>query len=225
MLRAYTIKCLDSLLSIINWLVTRGCSRLEPFPSLQDEFPEGALLERHWRDIRKEALHLVSVQCPAAGSLSRNLFGNASLAWKANILKFYNYKHPNFQFNADLCPKTMALLTQLPRVRLAMFSILEPGARIYPHTGLFRGCVRYHLGLSVPQDRNRCELQVNNQIYHWKEGEGILFDDTYVHEVHNRTNERRIVLFCDVQRSLPFLPNLLNGWLCNSVFPGLLFEM
>ena len=39
----------------------------------------------------------------------------------------------------------------------------------------------------------------------WKEGEGVLFDDTYVHEVWNKTDERRVVLFLDIYRdeSLP----------------------
>ena len=32
----------------------------------------------------------------------------------------------------------------------AYFSILEPGTKIKPHNGVYKGVLRYHLGLIVP---------------------------------------------------------------------------
>jgi len=48
--------------------------------------------------------------------------------------------------------------------------------------------------------------------YHWKDGEDILFDDTYEHYVVNNTNEIRIILFCDVDRKLVEPINSINKW-------------
>ncbi len=43
--------------------------------------------------------------------------------------------------------------------------------------------------------------------YSWKEGEGILFDETYLHFVHNDTPYHRIILFLDIKR--PFETSLM----------------
>ena len=36
--------------------------------------------------------------------------------------------------------------------------------------------------------------------YSWRDGEDVVFDDTYEHDVHNNTEHRRIILFCDLRR-------------------------
>jgi beta-hydroxylase len=53
-----------------------------------------------------------------------------------------------------------------------------------------------------------CYIICGGVRYDWKEGEGVLFDDTYWHEVWNKTNQRRVVLFLDVLRD-----NSLPRWL------------
>ncbi len=55
------------------------------------------------------------------------------------------------------------------------------------------------MGLMVPNDAP-CYIVVGGQEYAWKEGEGVLFDDTYQHEVWNKSSQRRAVLFCDLFR-------------------------
>ena len=103
-----------------------------------------------------------------------------------------------------MVPKTTNLIKKMPSVTLAMFSILDPGKKIPPHIGFFKGVFRYHLGLIIP-DEGECYIINKKQRYDWKEGEGVLFDDTYIHEVWNKTENRRVVLFLDVYRdeSLP----------------------
>lgn len=78
-------------------------------------------------------------------------------------------------------------MSQCNDVMAAMFSILEPGKYISPHKGPFTGCLRYHLGLKIPKDTKNCYIKVNNEKFYWKEGEAMIFDDTYIHEVHNET--------------------------------------
>jgi beta-hydroxylase len=92
----------------------------------------------------------------------------------------------------------------------AFFSILAPGKHIPDHRGPFNGVLRYHLGLKVPEPAEQCRIRVADEYRHWEEGESLLFDDTYRHEVWNETDGERAVLFMDVRRPLRFPINLLN---------------
>src|SRR5690606_32209754 len=40
------------------------------------------------------------------------------------------------------------------------------------------------------------------QEYAWRDGEDVMFDETYVHWVKNETGTTRVILFCDVERPL-----------------------
>jgi len=117
--------------------------------------------------------------------------------WKRFYIKWYG---PAGADARALCPYTCSLLDDLPEVHLAMFSILEPGSVISPHSGPFKACLRYHLGLSCPPE---AQILVDGIPYSWRDGEDVLFDDNYVHEVVNRSDtEPRIILFCDVERKM-----------------------
>ena len=94
-----------------------------------------------------------------------------------------------------------------------MFSILEPGKKIIPHKGPSTGCLRYHLGLKIPKDKENCYITVNDEKYHWEEGKGLIFDDTYIHSVYNNTDEPRIILFVDIERPVIFPFNIINNFL------------
>ena len=58
-----------------------------------------------------------------------------------------------------------------------------------------------HLGLRIPktEDITNSYIRVADQIYHWKDGELFLFDDSFEHEVwhYNERNESRLVLLFD----------------------------
>ena len=41
-----------------------------------------------------------------------------------------------------------------------MFSVLAPGAKILPHDGVYKGCLRFHLGLSTPNSDD-CFIIIN----------------------------------------------------------------
>lgn len=99
-----------------------------------------------------------------------------------------------------------------------MFSILEPGSVISPHSGSFKACLRYHLGLSCPPD---AQILVDGISYSWRDGEDVLFDDNYVHEVVNRSDtEPRIILFCDIERKMTTpIATRLNHAVCQTLGP------
>lgn len=125
--------------------------------------------------------------------------------------------------NCEMCPRTAAALKQIPGLETAFFSILAPGKRIPVHRGPYNGVLRYHLGLRVPTDRERCWIRVGGERYCWREGESLIFDDSFQHEVHNDTDEYRAILFADFVRPTNFPVNVLNHALirCAKLLPSL----
>jgi beta-hydroxylase len=95
-------------------------------------------------------------------------------------------------------------------MKTAMFSILAPGKHVPPHRGPYKGVLRYHLALLVPQPRNRCRIRIADQLRHFEEGKSLLFDDTFVHEVWNESSGHRAVLFVDIVRPLPWPLSWMN---------------
>lgn len=125
--------------------------------------------------------------------------------WKGLYLRFYGPLDP---LALEKCPRTCALLADIPEIKVAFVSVLEPGGHITPHNGPYKGILRYHLGLQTPND-DKCALSVCSEKYSWRDGEDVVFDDTYNHEVRNDTDTPRVILFADIPR--PFA-NPLVRW-------------
>jgi aspartyl/asparaginyl beta-hydroxylase (cupin superfamily) len=111
--------------------------------------------------------------------------------WNTYNLFFYGRK---FEENCARCPQTTALLESLPRFERdhIMFSALNPHSRIPPHTGPMNGIIRAHLALVAPPG---CFIRVGTDERAWEEGELLVFDDSFEHEVWNHSDQTRIVLF------------------------------
>ena len=45
-------------------------------------------------------------------------------------------------------------------------------------------------------------MDVDGHTCVWEEGQAFMFDDTFPHEVHNDTDEERVVLLIDVERPM-----------------------
>ena len=160
----------------------------------------------NWKEIREEFLNYRD-NIPLHVQVN-NLTGWCDIdnKWKTLFLRA-------FCRDTDLSdnfPKTMDLINKCP-CTLAYFSILEPGAKLAPHIGIYKGVIRYHLGLIIPKDRENCFLKVDNKTLHWQEGSDLMFDDMYLHHAENNTAESRIILFLDIKRefSNPII-NILN---------------
>jgi len=104
--------------------------------------------------------------------------------------------------NAARCPETMRVLSHIPGMTTAFFSILSPGKHIPPHRGAYNGLLRLHLALQVPEPREQVRIRIGNRICRWQEGRALIFDDTFNHEVWNDTDGYRVVLFVDFARPL-----------------------
>jgi beta-hydroxylase len=176
-------------------------SRLPAKPYLPvDEFKELKLLEAHWQDIRAEAYQLA-----AAGEIKKSdKYNDAGFnsffktGWTRFHLKWYDEAHSSAR---ELCPVTTGLLQRIPTVKAAMFAALPPGGRLVTHRDPFAGSLRYHLGLVTP-NADSCYISVDGERYSWRDGEGVIFDETYLHYAENQSDMMRIILFCDIERPL-----------------------
>jgi beta-hydroxylase len=91
-----------------------------------------------------------------------------------------------------------------------MFALLPPGSDLVLHRDPYAGSLRYHRGLSTPNSPD-CKIVVDGIPAFWRDGEAILFDETYLHTAQNLTDRPRVILFCDVERKLwPFAAFWLN---------------
>jgi len=167
-------------------------------------FPELVTLTADWEKIREEALALYSQGKIKASQQYDDVGFNSFFrtGWKRFYLKWYDQAHPSAKI---LCPYTTQLLSQFPSVKAAMFASLPPGSRLVMHRDPFAGSVRYHLGLLTP-NHSDCFIDVDGEKYAWKDGEAVIFDETYLHYAENKTDQPRIILFCDIERPLWFLP-------------------
>lgn len=110
----------------------------------------------------------------------------------------YDNPHPSA---ATLCPDTLAILEEIPTVKAAMFTMLPPGGTLGLHRDPYAGSLRYHLGLVTP-NHDDCAIIVDGERYSWRDGEEVIFDETYLHWAANKTDQDRIILFCDTERPM-----------------------
>lgn len=134
--------------------------------------------------------------------------------WKTFFLYGFGYKAEQ---NCAKCPETTKLIENIPGMKTAFFSILAPGKHIPEHRGLYKGFIRYHLGVKIPQPNTQCGIKVDGETRHWEEGKSLIFDDTYLHEAWNDSDEIRVVLFMDILRPLKFPGNILNDILLSLI--------
>lgn len=120
---------------------------------------------------------------------------DADKDWKVFMLRSLTGKP---EANQKRCPRTTALLEGIPDLYQAFFSILDPGKSIPAHCGSYMG---YHLALIVPKN-SPPSMRVKDQIHVWEEGKSIVFDDSWEHEVYNKSDGMRVVLIVDFYRPM-----------------------
>ena len=175
------------------------------------EFPEMKPIQDNWEIIRDEALALNAGGAITAATGYNDIGFNSFFrtGWKRFHLCWYGKEMPSAQLQ---CPKTVALLKSIPTIKAAVFASLPPGATLVRHRDPYAGSLRYHIGLVTPNDP-KCFIDVDGERYFWKDGESVIFDETYIHYAGNETDHQRIVLFCDVERPVHTkLMQLLNRW-------------
>ncbi len=175
-------------------------------------FPELAPLRDNWQMIRDEALKLFDEGHIRAAAGFNDLGFNSFFrrGWKRFYLKWYDAPLASAR---ALCPRTVALVESIPSINGAMFAMLPAGGDLGRHRDPFAGSLRYHLGLITPNSES-CRIFVDGQPYHWRDGEAVIFDETFIHWAENRSDQDRLILFCDVERPLTNrVVARLNHWI------------
>jgi aspartyl/asparaginyl beta-hydroxylase (cupin superfamily) len=183
-------------------------------PAVYDNavFPWAREIEQEWHLIRAELDRVLTRkdELPGFHEIATDVSTiTRDRDWKTFFLCGYGLRA---DANIKQCPETWRIVNKIPGLITAMFSILEPGKHIPRHRGPYNGVLRLHLGLIVPEPRDKVKIRVGNEICHWEEGKVLIFDDAYDHEAWNGSDKLRVVLFVDFVKPLRFPANLVN-WL------------
>jgi aspartate beta-hydroxylase len=174
----------------------------------REQFPFLRTLEQATTEIRDELLGVLAdetefnpyIDMPA-NAPAATIFGplNRSPNWSA----YHLFRHgQRVEEHCRRCPMTTALLESLPLLRIPdhspeiLFSLLKPHTHIPPHAGVINGRLTVHLPLIVPE--NCGALRAGGDARGWRDGECLIFDDSYLHEAWNDSEQTRVVLILDV---------------------------
>ena len=99
-----------------------------------------------------------------------------------------------------MCPATAEVIAAQPALNSVIFgshffSRLVPGTHLSAHCGPSNFRLRCHLGLVVPDG---VRIRVGDEVREWRQGECLVFDDSFEHEVWHEGGADRIVLICDM---------------------------
>jgi aspartyl/asparaginyl beta-hydroxylase (cupin superfamily) len=173
----------------------------------REHFPGIAALEQATADIRAEFDALIAaeaaemvpyIQYPDRVPMRQWKELNHNPKWTAIHLLQNGQR---IDANARHCPKTLDAVANLEQPQVpgaspnAMFSLLAPGTRIPPHTGVANTRLVCHLPLIVPDN---CGFRCGETIREWRIGEAFVFDDTIEHEAWNDSDQLRVVLIVDL---------------------------
>ena len=177
------------------------------------EFEWAKPLEEAFPVIKKELMGVLAEEGVGFKSYV-NEYSGLIQGWNTYNFFFFGKK---FEENCERCPETTALLESLPRFEKdhIMFSALNPHSVITPHYGPMNGILRAHLPMIVPEG---CFIKVGEEERAWKEGELMVFDDSFLHQVWNHSDHLRIVLFlnfwhpCFASEEIPVLERFRTAY-------------
>ena len=187
-----------------------------PILDAETYFPAATRFATAWREIREEAdrlagrLHAV----PRFHEIMReqeDISANDGRDWRLFVLKAYGIESPE---NMAACPLLARIVAGTPGVLSSSISFMAPGKHIPAHRGPFRGILRFYLGLSVPRRADGSPavvLKIDGEEHRVGDGEWLIWDDTYTHEVVNEGDTWRSVLLLDLwRREMPYDMELLS---------------
>lgn len=163
-------------------------------------------LQGQYEEIKTEILANLSVDEDGEPYLNEDI-GVSGEDWD-RIVKTMNWAAVHFykrgvanEETLKKYPKTVEALKKIPLADMhglpmeAFISILKPRTKIPPHFGVSNSPLTVHFPLVVPGD---CALKAGNETCRHVEGEVFAFDDSYLHEAWNNTDEPRIVLIFEL---------------------------
>lgn len=162
----------------------------------KNDFPFLLKLEENFQVIREELLSLLENQQENQWlkTFPNYVISEQEKAWKVFTFLFFQMKSLK---HAQLCPKSAELIYSISEIISCDFSFMEPKTHILPHKGYTKMVLRCHLPLIVPANE-KCAIRVGEKTHVWKEGELVIFDDSFEHEAWNNSDDIRVVLMFDI---------------------------
>lgn len=210
------------LLAIMNVILMFICKNSPIFNTYDKSilFPYSEVIESNFDIIQNEYItyedkYNSKIQCtynqtPAfkIGEKIKNKCWRMIMLKKAGQFTDEGLLH--FPFTCQVCDNNV--------IHNAFFSILDPNVNIPPHIGYYKGYLRYHLGVIIPEENGkRPFINVGGSTYFWKDSQGVLFDDMFYHFVYNPTSQRRVVLYIDLIRPLEGMLGKINNIIIKSI--------
>ncbi|XP_026841320.1 aspartyl/asparaginyl beta-hydroxylase isoform X5 [Drosophila persimilis] len=172
--------------------------RAQPFwqPSETGYNSQLRKLQHNWISIREEALALLShrgyFEDETENLRHMGIWQQFELFAKGQLIRK----------NCQRAPITCSLLKEFPessgcRRGQVKFSVMQAETHVWPHCGPTNCRLRAHLTLVAPEPE-RTSLRVAEQERTWREGELIIFDDSFEHEVWHNGTRPRLVLILDM---------------------------
>ncbi|SPP73957.1 blast:Aspartyl/asparaginyl beta-hydroxylase [Drosophila guanche] len=172
--------------------------RAQPFwqPSETGYASQLRKLQENWMSIREEALSLLSHRGYFADE-TENLRHKG--IWQQFELFAKGQLHGK---NCQRAPITCGLMKAFPessgcRRGQVKFSVMQAETHVWPHCGPTNCRLRAHLTLVAPEPE-QTSLRVAEREITWREGELIIFDDSFEHEVWHNGTRPRLVLIIDM---------------------------
>jgi aspartyl/asparaginyl beta-hydroxylase (cupin superfamily) len=159
------------------------------------DFPFIKLFEEHWQTILDEFKAL-----PKRTFLPYPDQRFYAHGW--TVYGLYAHPYPGYSgwplktllwWNRRRCPKTVALLQNVPHCGLAAFSVLAPGAKMFPHRHEDPEHI-CHLGLMIPEVSG---IEVDGEKRRWQEGKAFAFYEGAEHCAWNESDEERVIFLFD----------------------------
>lgn len=147
-------------------------------------------IQKYWQIIRDEGLKLLGEDGVFTNE-AENL--KESGDWKQLEL-FARGQKTKYCKLAPMTCKIIASFTSAATCKRGQvkFSVLHPNTHVYSHCGPTNCRIRCHLGLKVP---DKTFIRVADELKSWKEGDWLIFDDSFEHEVwHNGTSFRLVLI-------------------------------
>lgn len=162
----------------------------------KNDFPFLLKLEENFQVICEELLSLLENQQENQWlkTFPNYVISEQEKAWKVFTFLFFQMKSLK---HAQLCPKSAELIYSISEIISCDFSFMESKTHILPHKGYTKMVLRCHLPLIVPANE-KCAIRVGEETHVWKEGELVIFDDSFEHEAWNNSDDIRVVLMFDI---------------------------
>jgi len=168
----------------------------------QELFPGLGEIQEYWQLIREE---VIKAQKFAPSVDCENKQAEGKYGWRRaqnvlileNALEYVLVADDRIVTkNGGECPKTSEILSRIEGIQSARFIWINPHSHIYPHddiVGLQHKSLTYHIGLSGKE----CQLCVDGDTIHEEEGQVVVFDPTFTHNINNPSDTEFLFLHID----------------------------